>query len=313
MDLAVFKAKFDQYRKLIGPGAFPKTFKGIVHQIIAVSQDPHASAKDLAAIVSSDPAIAVKVLTVVNSPYYGLRNEVASLSQAIALLGFEETKKIALSVSVFEGFKRKDVIELLRIWKHSICVGVFSRIIAEHLRHWDTDAYTAGLLHDIGKILLYSVHPEAARMVQNNYLYERGKVSYIEIENRFLQIDHVWIGYCSACQWNLPISIREAILAHHNPALPLQPVSSALAHIVRIADLLAISLDFPSVLSAVEITPDVAVKRISEHYLDPLRIDQEAFKEILDKVATTGMAEAANLINVVQSSVSSRSAISVPV
>ncbi|MBI2263737.1 MAG: HDOD domain-containing protein [Armatimonadetes bacterium] len=228
MDEHLLQLKHDQYQRLIGAGAFPKTFKGVVAHIIALSQDPNTSARDLAAIVSSDPAISSKVLTVVNSPFYGLSSEVYSLAQAITLLGFEEARRIALSVSIFEGFRRSDTQELLRIWKHSICTAVFARMLGEQNRRFEAEAYTTGLLHDVGKILVYSVKPQAVRSVLNEYRYSRGKMTYLEVENKLLGIDHTWIGYCAACQWNLPLVMREAVLSHHDPHLSTSHASKIL-------------------------------------------------------------------------------------
>ncbi|MBI2263736.1 MAG: HDOD domain-containing protein [Armatimonadetes bacterium] len=308
MDQSTYHAKFAAYQKLIGAGAFPKTFKGTVNQLIALSQNPQAGAKDLACIVSSDPAISTKVITVVNSPFYGLNSEVSNLAQAIALLGFEETKKIALSVSVFEGFKRSDVLELLRVWRHSICVAIFSRIVAEHIRRMEAEAYTAGLLHDIGKILLFSVNPQAAKTVQNNYLYERGRITYLDAENQLLGIDHTWIGYCAACQWNLPPVMREAIFAHHNPNLNIAQSSGMLARIIHISDNVAIASGYPSYLSSAQASPKDSLLKITDQLLGSIGLNEPGFKEIMDEIKSTGIPEARNFMSVVESSVSRRSA-----
>ncbi|MBI2263733.1 MAG: HDOD domain-containing protein [Armatimonadetes bacterium] len=304
MNETLFQAKFEQYRRLIGTGAFPKTFKGVVSRIIAISQDPGTSAKDLANIVSVDPAISTKVMTVVNSPFYGLSSEVCDLAQAISLLGFEEAKKIALSVSVFEGFKRSEVLELLRIWKHCICSGIFARIIAEHVGHFEAEAYTTGLLHDVGMILLYSVKPYAIRSVQSEYMFARGKASYLEVENKLLGIDHTWIGYCAACQWNLPLFMREAIFSHHEPELPPSHASKTLARIVHLADLVADASGHPSVLAPPNSSPENALSEITDDVLRPLQMDMDSFSRVLSTMETAGMTEARNFISTVEASIS---------
>ncbi|MBI2263734.1 MAG: HDOD domain-containing protein [Armatimonadetes bacterium] len=297
MDQAVIQSKLDMYQRLIGAATFPRIFKGAVGQVIALSQNPRASAKDLATIVASDPVISSKVMTVVHSRHYSLNSEISSLAQAVALLGFEEIRKIAVLVSVSGAMKCSEASEVMKIWKHSICVGIFSRIIAEHIRRFEIEAYTAGLLHDVGKILLYLVNPQAAKTVQNNYLFERGNVSYQAVENRLLGIDHAWIGYFAAGQGNLTDSIREAILTHHHPTASLSYASGIVARIVYIADLIAVAIGYPSVFTPPSLSPPDLFLEMTDQLLGTLQIDEGGFRQIMDRINTSGLTEARNFMS----------------
>ncbi|UCC43460.1 MAG: HDOD domain-containing protein, partial [Candidatus Zixiibacteriota bacterium] len=132
----------------------------VFHQIQKVINDPAVSAVQIASILSEDPAMSVKVLKLTNSAFYGLAREVESVKQAVVIVGMEAIKNLVLSASVLDMFKGDDFDREFqeRFWRHSLAVGFCGRILAKKVRSRgivDADAaFSAGLLHDVGKIVL---------------------------------------------------------------------------------------------------------------------------------------------------------------
>ena len=130
----------------------------VVHQIIHLTSNPNASAKDLERLISIDQGMSTRVLNTVNSAYYGFSRKIASIKDAVVLLGFKAVRNLAMTVSVFDLFVGKTDRQNLRRgkwWRHSIDTALCARLIASQASGVSPDeAYTAGLLQDIGKPLL---------------------------------------------------------------------------------------------------------------------------------------------------------------
>jgi HD-like signal output (HDOD) protein len=130
----------------------------VVHQIIHLTNNPNASVKDLERLISIDQGMSTRVLNTVNSAYYGFSRKIASIKDAVVLLGFKAVRNLAMTVSVFDLFVGKTDRQNLRRgkwWRHSIDTALCARLIASQVAGVSPDeAYTAGLLHDIGKPLL---------------------------------------------------------------------------------------------------------------------------------------------------------------
>ena len=194
----------------------------VFHQIQKVIKDPKVSAAQIASILSEDPAMSVKVLKLTNSAFYGLAREVESVKQAVVIVGMEAIKNLVLSASVLDMFKGKDIDQDFqeKFWRHSLATAFCGRILARKLKSRgivDADlAFSAGLLHDIGKIVLCC-------FLQNEYkkFSEARKadtqLQTFEVEDKVLGYNHSQIGALLAVQWKLPSKIGEAITYHHIP------------------------------------------------------------------------------------------------
>jgi len=196
------------------------TSSAIVAKVIQTAYNASSGAKDLAEIIEHDPPLTAKILKVANSAYYGAAGTITSLQRAIVILGFETIKRIVTTVGVidsFSGGKGEDGgIDLNGIWYHSVGTARACELISEKTAVGRPDAtYIAGLLHDIGKIILAISFPDNYRNVIEQAV-EGGK-RILFVERKLLNVDHAMIGKILCDVWNLPEEIGAAILYHHDP------------------------------------------------------------------------------------------------
>lgn len=193
----------------------------IYYRILETMGSPNASLEKIGSLIEQDPAMSAKLLKLVNSAVFSLQMEVNRASDAVMYLGMETTKAMVLMAhtsSAFQSVERVDFpMEL--VMRHSFTTARFARWISqvECPRGQTPDqAFTAGLLHDIGKFLLAGNRPEAyARAIQ---YARRGKISLRQAEVDFFGADHAELGGCLLASWGLPQPIVEAVALHHNPA-----------------------------------------------------------------------------------------------
>lgn len=196
----------------------------VFHQIQKVMNDPNVSAVQVASILAEDPAMSVKVLKLTNSAFYGLAREVDSVKQAVIIVGLEAIKNLVLSASVLDMFKGEDIDQDFheRHWRHSLSTGFCTRILAKKLKSRGMvspdSAFSAGLLHDIGKMIISCYLPEEAKKIKQERQSDQTSPDY-ELEERLLGYNHAQIGGILATQWKLPQRLCESITFHHHPQL----------------------------------------------------------------------------------------------
>jgi putative nucleotidyltransferase with HDIG domain len=214
----------------------------VFHQMEKVINSPKATAAQVAAVLSEDPAMSVKVLKLTNSAFYGLSREVDSVKQAVVIVGLEAIKNLVLSAAVLDMFKGKlvDGEYHERFWRHSLATAVCASVLARRLKSRgvvDPDsAFSAGLLHDIGKMVIACFLPEEYALFKRERQTNRSAPDY-EIEEQVLGCNHAQIGGYLAAQWKLPARLGEAITFHHHPQL--NDREDPLVYLVYIADYLA--------------------------------------------------------------------------
>lgn len=188
----------------------------IVYELSQVINDPMSSTSDVEKIMASDVGLTTKVLKLVNSAYYAIPGGVSSLSRAIGYIGFDTVNQLVLSASILSALKTKGPVrfDFNEFWKHSIAVGIASETIAKHLQHpLPADLFTAGLVHDMGKVALYTLDPDA--MLEVVTYAEKTQSSYIDAEDAIGIPQHTVIGQSLAVKWNLPTPIQAVIRHHH--------------------------------------------------------------------------------------------------
>lgn len=212
--------------------------------------NPDTSAGDLAKIVSADPAVSTNILRIVNSAYYGLQVRVSSLSLAISVMGFDMTKKVALKAAVFSTFashrEKSRHFDPSSFWKHAVYAGVAARALAMKSKLFadmhPEDAYIAGLLHDIGKIILLEKSTaEYLAMLRKSVQLGRPEA---EGELEDFGYTHAEVGSVLAIRWSLPEDLAVAIRYHHAPAR--DPFHRSLSSLIHLADQLAWRAQMPS-------------------------------------------------------------------
>lgn len=214
------------------------TLPSALARILSLAQDEDASAIELAEEISSDQALALKILRTVNSSYYGFARRVQSVSEAVVILGFDEVERLALAISVINIFGRSNesVRALQQLWRHSLACS----IVAGELEHVYRSrvpgidgARLAGLLHDIGKAVIAQYFPKdmAAVLVR----VEQEGETVREAERAVLSgVTHCEIGAWLAEHWGLPPALVEGIGRHHEPeAAETAPEVACAVHIAN--------------------------------------------------------------------------------
>ncbi len=186
------------------------TLPGIITKLNTLSANNKASIQEMARVVSSDQVLSARVLRLVNSPSYGFYR-VSTISNALILLGVDVVKSLALSSSIFE-IMEKTVVGL---WEHSLGAGVASNIIARRLNLPECEEIsTAGLLHDIGKVIIKIKFTEEYEDIFA--MRQEQKLSQLDCERQVLGTDHAEIGGWLAKSWFLPDKLVEPIACHHD-------------------------------------------------------------------------------------------------
>lgn len=215
------------------------TLPTLAARLLDLVDNPNTNAANLAQFISQDQVITARLLKMCNSSYYGLGREVASVHQAVVLLGFDMVREVSLGVSVINAFKSARSLEGFDIsgfWDHSSAVGLVARRIAKgYLPQHMSEALTAGLLHDIGKVVLIQYLP--SEFSQTLAQARQQKRPLIEVEREVFGTDHGQIGSWLAERWKLPKGLRDAMEFHHE-ILRAPQESRDLVGLVQMADLI---------------------------------------------------------------------------
>lgn len=208
-------------------------------------RSPSASPESVAEILSKDLAISTKLIQLVNSAFYALQQQVTDPAAAVLLLGFETTASLVLSIEAMARFDKVKPLyfSMDRVWKHSQSVAQSAKRIAELASNDPEvarDAYTAGLLHDIGKLALALNFEEQYNGALK--LAETQKIPACDVEKQVFGATHAEAGAYLLCLWGLPLPIVEAVADHHLSARELKPPFTA-ATALHLAERLHAELD----------------------------------------------------------------------
>lgn len=190
-------------------------------RIIEILQSDDPSLQKIGEIVSEDIAMSAKVLQLVNSSFFGIARRISNPIQAVMFLGLETVKALVLSVQIFAKWESRKVkgFEIESLWHHSMTVGAMARRLAEteQLSAREADeAFTAGLLHDVGKLILAASLPNAYQKVLAASKAQR--IPLWQVEEQAFGTTHAEVGAYLLGLWGLPTSIVEAVAWHHRPA-----------------------------------------------------------------------------------------------
>ena len=209
-----------EVEKLIQQNPRLASLPDVVSELNVAVESPLTSTSEMAEIIGRDPALAARLLSAVNSPYYGLPNPVSSLDKAVAMVGTNQLRFLAISTVVVNHFSNlpNALVTMDTFWRHSFTCAVAARTLAEHLGDRDKERFfLSGLLHDIGALLLYTTLPTLAK---ESILYARKKnLPIFQAERAIIGFDHAEAGAALLHRWNLPEDIIAAVGGHHEIGL----------------------------------------------------------------------------------------------
>jgi len=270
-------------RRIQNIGSLP-TLPKVATEVISMAGNPDVSIKEIASVISQDPSLSAKILKVANSAFYGLKQRVASIQLALVILGLNKIKNLVIGISVFKTFPVKPghpTFDREKFWEHSVGCGQIAKILAALLGcEMDGEEFVAGLLHDIGKIVMDQFfHEEFTRVV--DFTYEKD-VPMIEAEKEVLGVTHAEIGSWLAEDWKLPLSLVEAITFHHQPQEAV--LNPTLTSLVRLSDLFckAKGIGFSGDTQGISISDRVAWKTLKAAKPQLEDLDMERFVFDLD-------------------------------
>ena len=225
-------------------------------QVIALTRNSETDIKDLITVISHDPAFAANILRQANSSYYGYARRISSLPEAVVILGFQAIQGLAMASALSPLLKTQLIgygMDQEGLWRHSMFTAMAGKRLCKRLRLPFGDiAFTAGLLHDIGKLILTVYVQEVGAFILKKI--DQENLSYLELEEKIIGFDHATVGGFIAQQWNLPVDLVEAITNHHTPELAQnQPQLAAVVHVANgLTNLLGVGESVDSFLNPLQ-------------------------------------------------------------
>ncbi|MHC4885337.1 MAG: HDOD domain-containing protein [Planctomycetota bacterium] len=218
------------------------TLPSVVARVNELVGSANASAGDINDVISSDIALSAKVLKMVNSSFYGFPRRITSITHAVVILGFNTVRNLVLSAFVFGAFKNSTrSFDHTAFWTHSLGVAVAGNQIAQHLnlaQNQKEDAFMAGLLHDVGKVVMSAFLPE--KMEEVLKWTDENDMLFLDAEGECLTFNHALLGGGLLDQWNLPESIVALVYHHHD--LTVEESDEQMVALLHLADILARAL-----------------------------------------------------------------------
>lgn len=247
----------------------------ITMKIISVVQDPRSTAYDLHRIVINDPALSARVLKVVNSAFYGLPGQIASVDRAIMMLGLNAVKNIAIAASLTRMFHQKsthDDFSGKDLWTHSVAVGACNKLVtAEMGSVLPDEAFLAGLIHDLGLVAILQSRGTRLREIIDHV---HAGVPFRQAEMEVIGTDHQHVGFALAEHWKFPETLQVVTGYHHDPfEMPIE--NRRLVMVTHLSDILCAKQNI-----GVSVTCESRDDEIAPEILDELQLTTEQLEDI---------------------------------
>lgn len=207
----------------------------IVFELNAILADPLSTADELAQVVTKSPSLATVLLKIVNSSFYGFSSKIDTISRAVTIIGTREMSSLALLICTITVFKNipREILDMNLFMRHSFLCGLISRMLAASKNIAQTEQlFVAGLLHDIGRVIIYKHFPEQAEGLLSRCLNSE-KILYNE-EDDFLGCRHTDIARFMMQKWHFPLELEDCIFHHHDPMSADNPVKASIIHLADI-------------------------------------------------------------------------------
>ena len=208
------------------------TLPHVVQKLASTIGRPNVSAEEIGTLIERDQVLAAKVLRLANSPFYGFPARIASVGHAVIVLGLNVVKGLTLCATAFDIMKDAGMDQL---WRHSLGVAITAQILGSRLSIKNPEeVFMAGLLHDIGKVVLYVKWRDVGDQIKT--AQKTGDRPMMDIEQDLFELTHADVGGWLANAWHLPTALREPIQYHHKPAAAQE--ATLQTAIVHVADIL---------------------------------------------------------------------------
>lgn len=262
-----------------------RTLPLVAIRVNELINDPNSSSSDIAEVLKKDQVLTAKILRLVNSSYYAIPGGVADVQRALAFLGFNTLAQLVLSLSVFSVFSADDTTEfsMLQFWRHALGTAVCSELLARRLKiPRPEEAFTCGLLHDIGKLVLHEV--DAPRLLAIVAETARDSTSFLDVEKKLDLPGHSYLGEVIATKWGLPQVIRLAIRYHHFDVSKMDSILASakpMIQIVRLANTICVrnGIGNSGDCSKAEITEDMLLP-LNMRSTDIPQVEEQLLKDM---------------------------------
>lgn len=213
----------------------------VYNRLMEVINHPRGGAGDVANVIRQDTALTARLLRLVNSAFFSFPKKIETVSQAVSVVGTSQVRDLSLATSITGLFENvpKDLIDVEGFWKHSLACGVAARVIAGLRNEGNVERFfVAGILHDVGRLVLLLRAPEVAREILDHALEK--DLLLLEAETAVTGFDHARVGTVLMKHWSMPDVLQDALGYHHMPTkADRYPVEAATLHV---ADILAHAL-----------------------------------------------------------------------
>ena len=221
------------------------TLPTVYAEVDNLCKNPDVSADDLSKVIETDPSISLKLLNLANSAFFGFSRQIKTARDAVSLLGNQTVKNTILNIAVYEA--TKDLTETAGLdktafWMHSAGVGSIARFVSEQLKLDRTESFTAGIIHDMGKMIMDALYTDFYTEVLHQV--EKDNVSIFVAEEDVIGLNHSQIGKELCESWSLPAELIDAVACHHHPRSAEN--DSEIASLIQIADSIARKLEVGS-------------------------------------------------------------------
>lgn len=205
----------------------------VVIELQNVINAPNSTAEAVAGVVGMDVGLSTFLLRLVNSAFYGFPSQIDTLSRAVAVVGTRQLSALALGTSVIRVFSDlPGITHIAWFWKHSLCTAVIAQEISRRAGLPAPErAFVAGLLHDIGRLALFTNFPQIAEAVMA--VHRLRKLPMVEAEQEILSFNHARLGAMLVRKWNFPVSLATAVLHHHSPWDDEEHAETAAVHVAN--------------------------------------------------------------------------------
>ncbi len=182
--------------------------------------DPNSGVNEIGKVISQDPALSAQLLRIANSPFYGISGSIDSISRAVTVLGTQQIRDMVFSATATKAFEGipNEIISVDDFWHHSLYCGLLARELANQTHKAQGEMlFTAGLLHDIGHLVMFNRIPELAHKAIMHTIEPDVDLELFQSEREIIGFDHSQVGGKLAEQWQLPKNLVECVMYHHEP------------------------------------------------------------------------------------------------